>query len=296
MASVGNSVGNFRNWLLTPAQIRQRWNVGTLAAAGLIFVATLFYVVLGPEHFEGTPYLGALAVANFMGAMAAATGICIGAYWGRRWGWATGVLVAALALVTYFAAGSALAFPGAGAIAKVVEALFLMIVAFWVAGSFTGFWRWVLVGCIAAVVVVPVLGVTFGFLTPRPAQAGPGLPVKWKATSPATKPGDQYSLLLTNTSGKAQRVGANVAIKDHSTKTSTTMINKEVELAPGEERELTVVNDYGRGMHFMTQLGSQTPDLDLSVKLTDSSGKETAQYDQGAFLVQQGKKKARGTG
>jgi hypothetical protein len=291
LASVGN-VGNFKNWLLTPAQIRQRWNVGTLAGAGLVFVAALIYVVLGPEHFEGTPYLGALAVANFIGAMAAATGICIGAYWRRRWGWAIGVLVAAGALVTHFAASTTLAFPGAGAIAKVVEALFLMIVAFWVAGSFTGFWRWVLLGGIAAVVVVPVLAVTLGFLAPGQAQTGPGLPVKWKATSPATKSGDQYSLLLTNTSNKDQRVGANVAIKDHSTKTSTTMINKEVELAPGEERELTAVNDYGRGMHFMTQLGSQTQDLNLLVKLTDSSGKETAQYDQGAFLVQQGKKKA----
>jgi hypothetical protein len=291
LASVGN-VGNFSNWLLTLAQIRQRWNVGTLAGVGLIFVATMIYVVLGPEHFEGTPYLGALAIANFIGAMAAATGICIGAYRGRRWGWAIGVLVAALTLVTYFAAGTALAFPGAGAITKVVEVLCLMIVAFWVAGSFARFWRWVLLGAIAAVVVVPVLGVTFGFLAPRPAQASPGLPVKWKATSPATKAGDQYSLLLTNISGKAQQVGANVAIKDHSTKTSTTMINKEVELAPGEQRELTAVNDYGRGMHFMTQLGSQTKDLDLAVKFTDSSGKETAQYDQGAFLVQQGKNKA----
>ena len=291
MASAG-SVGRFSNWVLTPAEIRQRWNVGTLAGAGLIFVATLIYVVLAPEHFEGTPYLGALAVANFIGAMAAAVGICIGAYWGRRWGWTIGVLVAALVSVTYFAVGTALAFPGAGAIVKVVEALFLMIVAFWVAGSFTGFWRWVLLGAIAAVVVVPVLAVTLGFLAPRPAQAGPGLPVKWRATSPATKSGDQYSLLLTNTSGKPQRVGVNAAIKDHSTKTSTTMINKEVELAPGEERELTAVNDYGRGMHFMTQLGSETQDLDLSVKLTDSSGKETAQYDQGAFLIQQGKKKA----
>jgi hypothetical protein len=291
LASVGN-VGRFSNWVLTPAEIRQRWNAGTLAGAGLVFVATLIYVVLAPEHFEGTPYLGALAVANFIGAMAAAIGICIGAYWGRRWGWAIGVLVAALALVTYFATGTALAFPGAGAIAKVAEALFLMIVTFVAAGSFTGFWRWVLVGGIAAVLVVPVLAVTLGFLAPGQAQAGPGLPVKWKATSPATKSGDQYSLLLTNTSGKPQRVGANVAIKDHSTKTSTTMINKEVELAPGEEHELTAVNDYGRGMHFMTQLGSETQNLDLSVKLTDSSGKETAQYDQGAFLVQQGKKKA----
>lgn len=291
MASVGN-VGNPSNWLHTLTQIRQRWNVDTLAGVGLVLVATMIYVVLGPEHFEGNPYVGALAVAQFIGAMAAAIGICIGARWGRRWGLAIGVLASGVTLVMYFTAGSALAFPGAGAIAKVIEALFLVIVALWVAGSFTGFWRWVLLGTLAAVVVVPVLGMSFGFLAPRPAQADPGLPIKWRATSPATKAGDYYSLLLSNTSTKTQRVGANVAIKDHSTKTSTTMINKEVELAPGEQRELAAVNDYGRGMHFMTQLGSQTKDLDLAVKLTDSSGKTTAQYDQGAFLIQQGKKKA----
>ncbi len=279
-----------------PVEARQGWDVRTLAGAGLIFVASLIYVVLAPEHFEGAPYLGMLFAANFAGVMAAAIGIFIGAYWGRRWGWAVGVLVALGVFVTYFTAGIALAITGAGAIAKAVEALFLVIIGLKVVGSFTGFRRWALVSGIVVVLVVPVLAVTLGFLAPVNAQAGPGLPVQWKATSPATNLGDQYSLVVTNTGNEAQRVGVNATIKDHSTKTNTTVMNKQVELAPGEERELTAVNDYGRGMHIMTQLGSETRDLDLSVKLTDSSGKETAQYNQDAFLVQQGKRKAGKTG
>ena len=258
----------------------------------MIFVAALIHVVLAPEHFEGNPYVGALFVADFAGAMAAAIGICIGAYWGRRWGWALGVLVAAGVFVAYFVVGT-VGLPGMGAIAKAVEPLFLVIVGFGVAGSFTGLRRWALLGGIAAVLVVPVVAVALGFLTPDSAQAGPGLPVKWKATSPATDPGDRYSLIVTNTGDEAQWIGANATVKDHSTRTNTTLINKQVQLAPGEERELTAINDYGRGMHIMTQLGSETQDLDLTVKLTDSSGKETAQYNQGAFRVQQ---KAGGTG
>jgi hypothetical protein len=250
----------------------------------LIFVATLIHVVLAPEHFEGTPYVGALFVADFAGAMAAAIGICIGAYWGRRWGWGLGTLVAGEVFVAYFVVGT-VGLPGMGAIAKAVEALFLVFVGFKVAESFAGFRRWALVGGIAAVLVVPTLVVALGFLAPNNAQADPALPVKWRATSPATNPGDQYSLIVTNTGDEAQRVGVNATIKDHSTKTDTTLINKQIELAPGEERELRAVNDYGRGMHVMTQLGSETQDLGLSVSLADSSGKETAQFNQGAFLI-----------
>ena len=280
------SVGNVRHPVVAPPveEIRQRRDARTLAGAGLIFVAALIHVVLAPEHFEGTPYVRALFVADFAGAMAAAVGICIGAYWGRRWGWALGFLVAGGVSVTYFVVGT-VGLPGMGVIAKAVGSLFLVIVGFKVAGSFTGFRRWALVGGIATVLVVPVLAVSLGFLAPTSAQAGPGLPVKWKATSPATNPGDQYSLVVTNTGDEAQRVGVNATIKDHSTKTDTTLINKQIELAPGEERELRAVNDYGRGMHVMTQLGSETQDLGLSVSLADSSGKETAQFNQGAFLI-----------
>jgi hypothetical protein len=73
-----------------PVEIRQRQDVPTVAGAGLIFLAGQLHLVLTSEHLEATPYLGALFVANFIGAMAAAIGI----YLGKRWSWALGALVA----------------------------------------------------------------------------------------------------------------------------------------------------------------------------------------------------------
>ncbi len=56
-------------------------------------------------------------------------------------------------------------------------------------------------------------------------------------------------------------------------------------LAPGEQRELTAMNEYGTANHFSTRIGSQNQDLKLQVTLTDASGDETARFDQGAFWV-----------
>ena len=275
---------------IIPVEIGQRPDVPTVAGAGLIFLAGQLHLVLTSEHLEATPYLGALFIANFIGAMAAAVGI----YLGKRWGWALGALVAGGAYVTYFVAGT-IGLPGVpsahstellepvGVVTKAVEALFLVTAAFWVAGSLAGFRRWVLVGGIAAVLVVPVLAVTLGFLVPGQAQAGPGLPVKWKATSPTTNLGDKYSLLVANAADEPQQVNVNAYVMDHRAKVNTPLVKEQLELAPGEERELTAVNDYGTATHIMTKLGSKTQDLDLAVKLADSSGKETARYDQEAF-------------
>jgi hypothetical protein len=54
----------------------------TLAGAGLI--------LLTPQHFAETAYLGTLFLANFVGSALAAFGINRG----LRWGWALGALVA----------------------------------------------------------------------------------------------------------------------------------------------------------------------------------------------------------
>src|SRR5437588_1572305 len=83
-------------------EIGQRPDLTTLAGAGLIFLAGQLHLVLTTEHLEATPYLGALFVANFIGAMAATIGI----YLEKRWGWALGILVAGGAYVTYFVAGT----------------------------------------------------------------------------------------------------------------------------------------------------------------------------------------------
>jgi hypothetical protein len=74
----------------------------------------------------------------------------------------------------------------------------------------------------------------------------------------------------------------------------TMVINEPLKLAPGEERELTAVNDYGDANHFRTGIGSQTKDLSLTVKVTDSEANETARFNQGAFQIRERQQKAGG--
>jgi hypothetical protein len=57
-----------------------------LAGAGLILIAGLIYLLLSPQHFAETAYLGTLFLANVVGSVLAAFGI----YRGLRWGWALG--------------------------------------------------------------------------------------------------------------------------------------------------------------------------------------------------------------
>jgi hypothetical protein len=115
-----------------------------------------------------------------------------------------------------------------------------------------------------------------------------GLPIRWKATSPAIQKGDQYNLTMTNTGEEAQKAQVSTIIMDHSNHTNTNVVDELVELEPGEERELTAVNDYGTAHHFNTLIGSETRDLDLAVTITDAAGAETARYNDAAFMVQEG--------
>ena len=115
-----------------------------------------------------------------------------------------------------------------------------------------------------------------------------GLPIRWKATSPAIQKGDQYNLTMTNTGEEAQKAQVNTVIMDHSNHTNTNVVDEQVELEPGEERELTAVNDYGTANHFNTLIGSETRDLELAVTITDAAGAETARYNEAAFMVQEG--------
>ena len=114
--------------------------VGTLnlVGAGLILVSGLIHLFLTREHFEEATYLGLLFLADFVGAAVAAFGI----YRGSRWGWVLGALVAAGAFVFYLVDG-AVGLPGVeghhsldplGLIAKTVEALFLGLCVFKLAG------------------------------------------------------------------------------------------------------------------------------------------------------------------
>jgi hypothetical protein len=115
-----------------------------------------------------------------------------------------------------------------------------------------------------------------------------GLPIHWKATSPAIQKGDQYNLTMTNTGEEAQKAQVSTVIMDHRNHTNTDVVDEQVELGPGEERELTAVNDYGTANHFNTLIGSETRNLDLAVKITDAAGTETARYNDAAFMVQEG--------
>ena len=105
----------------------------------------------------------------------------------------------------------------------------------------------------------------------------------WTATSPGTHKGDHYSLVLTN-GPTAQQLGVRVMIMDHINQQNTAVIERVIQLAANERRELTADNNYGTANHFHTGLGTENGDLTLEVKITDSSGAETARFNQRAFL------------
>src|SRR3982751_3533200 len=76
----------------TTVQGKQIW-----AGISLIAVVGLIHLIEAPEYFEEATYVGALFLANFIGAIAAAVGI----YRHHGWGWGLGALVAGGAFVGY---------------------------------------------------------------------------------------------------------------------------------------------------------------------------------------------------
>lgn len=279
----------------TASQNQRHRSVLGLVGAGLIFVSGMIHLFLTPDHFGEARYLGLLFIVNFAGAVVAAFGI----YGGHRWGWVLGALVAGGAFVLYVVAGT-VGLPGVGRehlispigiLTKAVEALFLVLCGFRFTRSLTGLKRWALVGGIAAVLlVVPGVALALG---PPGVHAGhggremAGMTVRWSATSPATHRGDRYTLVVKNTGEEDQRAMIHATIMDHRNHDDTTVVDEPLELAPGEERELTAVNDYGTANHFKTTIASETQDLGLTVTVTDSAGEETARFNQEAFLVRE---------
>ena len=294
-----------RNLVVALTTIRQGRGALTLVGAGLIFIAGLIHLLLTPEHFEEATYLGMLFAADFVGAAIAAFGI----YQGHRWGWLLGASVALGAFVSYIFDGT-VGLPGVeghhflepvGIITKAVEALFLGLCVF----KLMEFVRWAPVSSLAAALTVTGLGAALALpaLAADPAPAGDeasagkgkgrmaGWQFRWKATSPAIHLGDQYDLVVTNTGEEDQRARIRTVIMDHANKTNTPVIDEPVELAPGEERELTTLNEYGTANQFNTIIGSETQDLGLAVKVTDAEGTEIARFNERAFLIQEGGKK-----
>jgi hypothetical protein len=280
-----------------------------LAMAGAVtsLAAGLIHLILVPEHFEEAFYLGGLFIADFIGALLAAVGI----YRGQRWGWLLGALIAAGALVAYIVSGT-VGLPSVeggdllepvGVLTKVVETLFLVLFAF----EFTRIGRWAMAAGIPVVILMSGLATGLAVALDQPgehnaghgqqdekagAKTPGGLPVRWTATSPAIHLGDQYELVLTNTSQEDQKAQIRTMIMDHRAHKNTTVVSEPLELAPGEERKLTAANDYGDANHFQTAIGSQTKDLGLVVRVTDPEGNEKARFNQEAFLIRKGKQKA----
>ena len=114
-----------------------------------------------------------------------------------------------------------------------------------------------------------------------------GMQVAWRATSPATQPGDHYRLVLTNGS-TPQRVTVRTMIMDHANQVNTAVVQEDLRLAAGERRDLAAANEYGRANHFTTAVAAQTEDLQFQVTLKDSSGAETARFNERAFMVRKG--------
>jgi hypothetical protein len=124
-----------------------------------------------------------------------------------------------------------------------------------------------------------------------------GMPFQWKATSPSTHEGDRYDLTVTNTGDEVQEARVRTFIMDHRNHTNTDVVDEQVEIEPGEEREFTALNDYGEANHFNTFVGSETRDLELAVAVTDAEGAETARFTGAAFTVQEkGSAGAKGKG
>jgi hypothetical protein len=119
-----------------------------------------------------------------------------------------------------------------------------------------------------------------------PHSAPAGLPETvyvWMATSPATHAGDSYALALTN-GATAQRIWVRTVIMDHMAGVNPRVVNQRFELAPGEEKVLTAVNDYGLANHFHTRIVSELTDLTFEVSVTDISGERVAWFNERAFM------------
>jgi hypothetical protein len=155
---------------------------------------------------------------------------------------------------------------------------------------------------------IPMVLVMLGMLlvTAMPVLADPpvggggkgkagAMPFQWKATSPAIHEGDRYDLTVINTSDEVQEARVRTVIMDHRNHTNTGVVDEQIDIEPGEEREFTALNDYGDANHFNTIIGSETRDLELAVSVTDAEGAETARFSDAAFMVQE-KTGAKGKG
>ena len=106
--------------------------MGKLRIAGVVFISLvgLIHLLVTPEYYGFTAYLGLLMIANFVGSMVSAVGI----YQGRVWGWWLGAVMAAGAFLAYIESRT-LGLPGLpswepfteppGLVSLIIEAIFV---------------------------------------------------------------------------------------------------------------------------------------------------------------------------
>jgi len=98
----------------------------------LILIIGTIHLLMAPVEFEETRYVGALFGVNFLGSIFAASGILRN----RAWGWATGLLISAGALVGYILSRT-VGLPGHaieewffpyGIVSIIAESLFILVI------------------------------------------------------------------------------------------------------------------------------------------------------------------------
>jgi len=110
----------------------------------------------------------------------------------------------------------------------------------------------------------------------------------WRATSPATRSGDTYTLTITNISSVEQPLLVLTTLMDHRQHYNASVLVEDMTLAPGESAELRATNDYGVANHFQTTVLANTglvTDIELLVVVEDVAAVETARFTQSAFMV-----------
>jgi len=110
----------------------------------------------------------------------------------------------------------------------------------------------------------------------------------WRATSPATRSGDTYTLTVANVSGVEQELLVLTTLMDHREHYNAAVLAEDITLAAGESTVLAATNAYGVANHFQTTVLANTglvTDVELLVVVEDAAAVETARFTQNAFMV-----------
>lgn len=111
----------------------------------------------------------------------------------------------------------------------------------------------------------------------------------WRATSPSIHLGDTFTAVITNRGQSEVTIWPSIIIMDHAKHHNESVVDEEVTLPAGGEQIFTGVNDYGVANHFSTRMLASTGDpatLGIDISIVDSTGVQTTQFNERAFMVQ----------